>query len=68
MGCINVVATMTFVFAKVIDWNQAFFIMLGTKIGGYAGAYYARKMNPELVKYFMITTGVVMTSYFFIST
>lgn len=68
MGCINIVATVTFVFARVIDWNQAFFIMLGTTIGGYAGAYYARSLDPQLIRCLIIVTGFIMTSYFFIHT
>lgn len=66
MSCIDIVATMTFVFAGVIDWNQAFFIMLGTTIGGYAGAYYARLLDPHLVKRAIVATGFGMTIYCFL--
>lgn len=66
MSCIDVVAAMTFVVAGIIHWNQAFFIMLGTTIGGYAGAYYAGMLDPQLVKYSIVITGFVMSSYFFI--
>ena len=66
MSCIDIVATMTFVFAGVIDWNQAFFIMLGTTIGGYAGAYYARLLDPHLVKRAIVATGFGMTFYCFL--
>jgi uncharacterized membrane protein YfcA len=68
MGCMNAVAAMTFVVVGVVDWNQTLFVMLGTTIGGYIGANYARKLNPQVVRYFMIITGFVMTSYFFIHT
>lgn len=38
MSCNTVAATLMFVPAGVINWNQAFFIMVGSTIGGYAGA------------------------------
>ena len=66
MSCNTIAATITFVPAGVVDWDQALFIMLGSTIGGYAGAYYARMLNPNLIRYFIIITGFGMTSYFFI--
>lgn len=68
MSCVSIVATVTFIFAGVIDWNQAFFITLGSTIGGYAGAYYARLMHPQLIRYLIIVTGFVMATYFFLHT
>ncbi len=68
MSCNTIAATITFIPVGVINWNQAFFIMLGSTIGGYVGAYYARKLNPQLVKYLIVVTGFGMTSYFFIHT
>lgn len=66
MSCIDSVAVLTFVFAKVVVWPQAVLMMLGTVIGGYAGAYYARLLHPQLVRRFVIATGFGMTSYFFL--
>lgn len=68
MSCNTIAATIMFVPAGVIDWNQAFFIMVGSTIGGYVGAYYARMLNPSLIKSLIIMTGFGMTGYFFIHT
>ncbi|MBD3885987.1 sulfite exporter TauE/SafE family protein [Phormidium tenue FACHB-886] len=68
MSCNTVAAAIAFVPAEVIDWSQALFIMLGSTIGGYAGAYYARMLNPKLIRYLIIMAGFSMTGYFFIYT
>lgn len=66
MSCIDSSAVVTFLFARVIAWSQAVLMMLGTVSGGYAGAYYAWKLHPQLVRYFVIAIGFGMTSYFFL--
>src|SRR6266496_2078249 len=42
--------------------------VVGAIIGGYGGAYYARKIDPRLVRYFVIAVGLAMTIYFFVRT
>jgi uncharacterized protein len=61
----NGVAIITFVIARTIVWPQALLMLVGAIVGGYAGAWYAQKMNPKIVRGFAITTGAVMTGYFF---
>ena len=56
----------TFAIAGVIVWQPAVLMILGTVIGGYGGAYYARRLNQDLVKRFVILVGFIMTCYFFI--
>ncbi len=41
-------------------------MMLGTAIGGYCGACYARNIEPELIKRFVIVIAWIITFYFFI--
>ena len=41
-------------------------MILGAIIGGYGGAYYARRLNPLLVRRFVIVVGVVMTVVLFL--
>lgn len=65
MSCISIVATLTFVWAGVVDWYQTGLLTLGMTIGGYMGAYYARLMQPQVIKYLIIITGFGMTIYFF---
>ncbi|MBP5977662.1 sulfite exporter TauE/SafE family protein [Brasilonema sp. CT11] len=66
MSCTSGFAVVTYVIAGVVAWQPAFLMMLGTVVGGYGGAYYARKLQPDLVKGFVIIVGFAMTCYFFI--
>jgi uncharacterized membrane protein YfcA len=64
-GLINGVAVVTFVVAGAIFWPQALLMIVGAVIGGYGGAYYARKIDQRWVRLFVILVGVGMTIYFF---
>jgi uncharacterized membrane protein YfcA len=63
---VNCVAIVTFIFARVIVWPQALLMLVGSSVGGYGGAYYAQKMNPQHVRWFVILVGFGMSTYFFI--
>jgi uncharacterized membrane protein YfcA len=63
---INGVAVVTFIIAGAVFWPQALLMIVGAIIGGYAGAYYARKLDPRFVRIFVIVVGFVMTIVFFI--
>jgi len=65
-ACINGVAVITFIIKGLILWPQAIVMLIGAIIGGYAGAYYARKLDPRWVRGFVILVGTVMTIYFFV--
>ena len=62
----NAVAIISFVVAKVIFWPQALLMLVGASLGGYGGAYFARRMNPKRVRQFVIVVGFAMSAYFFI--
>jgi len=64
-SCINGVAVVTFVIAGVVVWPQAILMIVGAVIGGYGGAYYARKLPQRWVRIFVIVVGFSMTIYFF---
>lgn len=66
--CINGMAMLTFILAQAVFWPQALLMIAGAIIGGYGGAYYARKIDPGLVRGFVIVVGVTMTIYFFVRT
>jgi uncharacterized membrane protein YfcA len=63
--CINGVAVITFIMAGIIAWPQAILMIIGAVIGGYGGAYYARKIEQKWVRIFVIVVGFSMTFYFF---
>lgn len=62
----NGVAVVTFVFAGAVAWPQAVLMTVGAAIGGYAGAYYAQKLDPGAVRRVVIAIGLAMTAYFFL--
>ena len=63
-SCINGVAVITFIIAGIVAWPQAILMIVGAVIGGYGGAYYARKVEQRWVRLFVILVGFSMTIYF----
>jgi uncharacterized membrane protein YfcA len=63
---INGVAVITFIIAGAVVWPQAILMIIGAVLGGYSGAYYARKVDQKWIRAFVIVVGVCMTIYFFI--
>jgi uncharacterized protein len=66
VSAVNGVVMITFIFAKTIFWPQALLMIVASLIGGYAGAHYAQKMNPQHVRWIVVAVGVAMSTYFFI--
>ena len=65
-SAINGAGVVTFIIAGRVLWLQALVMIVGAILGGYGGAYYARKIEPRWVRLFVIVTGVVLTIYFFV--
>jgi uncharacterized protein len=63
---INGVAVITFIIAGAVVWLQAIVMIVGAIAGGFTGAYYARQLDPRLVRGFVILVGVSLTIYFFV--
>jgi uncharacterized membrane protein YfcA len=63
---INGVAVLRFVIAGTIFWQYALIMIVGAILGGYGGAAYAQRLDPKIVRRFVIAVGVAMTVYFFI--
>ena len=61
----NGIALVTFIFAGAIVWPEAIVMTAGAAIGGYAGAYYAQKVDQRIVRGIVIATGIALTIYFF---
>ncbi|MBC5823980.1 MAG: sulfite exporter TauE/SafE family protein [Candidatus Eremiobacteraeota bacterium] len=62
---INGVAVVAFVLAHNIVWPYALIMAVGATAGGYFGAFFARKLEPTLVRRFVIVVGATMSIYFF---
>jgi uncharacterized membrane protein YfcA len=63
-AAINGSAVVTFVVAGAVLWPQAILMVGGAILGGYGGARLAQKLNPKLVRGFVIAVGFSMTAYF----
>jgi uncharacterized membrane protein YfcA len=63
-ACINGVAVVMFIVAGAVVWPYALTMLVGSLLGGFGGAAYARRLNPNLVRSFVILVGCVMTAYF----
>jgi uncharacterized protein len=66
VGLVNGVALVNFILARVIVWPEAILMLVGAIVGGYGGAYFAQKMNPQHIRYVVIVTGFAMSAYFFV--
>ena len=65
-ACINGVAVITFILAGIVVWLPALVMIVGATIGGYGGAYYARKIEQKWIRLFVMVVGFGLTLYFFI--
>jgi uncharacterized membrane protein YfcA len=66
VGVVNGVALVVFIWSKVVVWPEALLMLVGASFGGYGGAYFAQKMNPQHVRWLVIVTGLGISTYFFI--
>jgi uncharacterized membrane protein YfcA len=61
----NLVAILTFIVSGAILWHYCIISMVFAASGGYIGARYARRMNPEILRIIVVITGCVISAYFF---
>jgi uncharacterized membrane protein YfcA len=65
VSLVNGVALLTFIVGHRIVWPEAAVMVVGAAMGGYAGAHFAQKMNPQYVRRAVIVVGFGMSAYFF---
>jgi uncharacterized membrane protein YfcA len=65
-ACINGVAVVTFILAGVVSWPPAILMAIAAILGGYGGAFYASRLDPQLVRRFVLVVAIGMTIYFFV--
>lgn len=63
---INGIAVVTFTIARAVAWPQALLMAVGAILGGYLGAAVARRLNPKLVRTFVIVVGFSLSIYLFL--
>lgn len=60
----NSIAIIAFVLARIVVWPQATLMLVAAAAGGYGGAHYAQKLNPERIRIFVILVGFALSFYF----
>jgi uncharacterized membrane protein YfcA len=63
---INAVAFLVFIFSPLVVWNVAVVMIIGSIIGGYAGARLSLKVSPQKIRIFISAIGFAMSGYFFL--
>jgi uncharacterized protein len=63
---INGAAMITFIIRGAVFWPEAILMVIGAIIGGYGGAYYARKIEQKWIRIFVMCVGFALTVYFFV--
>jgi uncharacterized protein len=66
-AAINAAAVVTFIVAKAVWWPQGIVMIAGAASGGWFGAHFAQKVDPQKMRYGVIGIGLAMTVYFFIT-
>lgn len=61
----NGAAVVLFIVKGAVRWPEALVMMAGAVVGGYGGAWLARRLPATSVRRFVIVTGVLTTGYFF---
>jgi hypothetical protein len=66
-AAINLAAVITFIWAGAVLWPQCIVMITGSLAGGWFGAHYAQRADPQKMRYVVIAIGMVMTAYFFVT-
>jgi uncharacterized protein len=65
---INAAAVATFIVAGAVLWPQCVVMIAGALGGGWFGAHFAQKADPGKMRLVVIGIGIIMTTYFFVTT
>jgi uncharacterized membrane protein YfcA len=63
---INGVSLAVFIAAGRIAWTAGLVMVAGAVVGGYSGAFIARRINARVIRTFVIAVAWTMTIYFFV--
>jgi len=65
-GLLNGLAVAIFIAAGKIAWGPGILMMVAGLIGGWAGAWGAQRMKPEVLRYVVIAIAAGITAIFFV--
>jgi uncharacterized membrane protein YfcA len=61
----NLFAIFTFVAKGAVVWHYCLISMVFAAAGGYLGAKFARRANGNVLRAFVVVTGLIIAGYFF---
>jgi hypothetical protein len=61
----NFCAIVTFILMGAVVWHDCLISMVFAGAGGYVGAKFAKRMNGDVLRAFVVVTGCVIAAYFF---
>jgi uncharacterized membrane protein YfcA len=64
---IAAVAIVIFVSGGVVAWPQALVMIPGVALGGYAGVWMARRVPQTLMRLMVVSVGVALSAYYFVT-
>jgi uncharacterized membrane protein YfcA len=68
VGIANVMAVVLFIIAGKVYWLHTCVMMTATILGGYFGAHYTKRLNPEKLRMTIILFNFAITAAFFVKT
>ncbi len=63
---INLAAAIYFAFSGKVDWWVAFVMVFGSILGGWIGGKLAGKIKPELLRWIVVSAGLIAATVFFL--
>jgi uncharacterized membrane protein YfcA len=63
---INLAAAIYFAFSGKVDWWVAFIMIFGSLIGGWIGGKLAGTIKPEVLRWIVVTAGLIAAVAFFV--
>jgi uncharacterized membrane protein YfcA len=63
---INVIAFIYFALRGLVVWHLALWMGVGAIIGGYLGARLAKRIDQHKLRWFIIATGLIVSTWLFI--
>ena len=63
---INLIAFFYFVARGLVVWPVAILMTVGSIIGGYWGARFAKRIDQRVLRVFVVVTGLVVSAWFYV--
>jgi uncharacterized membrane protein YfcA len=64
---INAVAAVIFLVRGHLNWTAVPMLLIGTLIGGWLGTLLIKRLSPNVVRWLIVTTGLITTIRLFMT-